>query len=263
MPEIRAEKALVVFRVVYAGAEDVEKLAALQRLRDGLPPASVEPLCVLRTGDDRVVWFRHRLEGAKAYARFDVAVDACAVPGRAAGAAAPRLVLGSADAVVFLAGASAVAADAELDRVVAMLEASGRSPRAFPLWVQTRAGAPDAWARRERRGWRPVVRGEPHDVVELFAACVRDLLAHASGDRRSGTSHAEPARHFAMADAPRPERERGGEWESSRVLTTRTAREIQRLEPPPRSARRRAAWMAAVALVLLATLAAWWVSRRI
>ena len=103
MAEIKTERAEIIFRILYVGPETAQKVAILQSLHDHLPAEITDPVSVLVAGNDRIISFRHRPADVKADGALDVALDACAIPGKIADTGALRLLLRSADAIVFVA----------------------------------------------------------------------------------------------------------------------------------------------------------------
>lgn len=128
----------IVFRVLYAGDDGATKFATIRSLHESLCEQD-ENINVLHAGGDRIVSFRHRPRLVEPLFGLNVAVETLTIPGRLRCPANAELLIGVADAVVYLDDRSHREDDdvvaERFERFVTRLE-SARSERDVPFWVQ-------------------------------------------------------------------------------------------------------------------------------
>lgn len=276
MSETRAERSTFVFRILYLGSTGARKFDAVKKLHAALPPVETEPLAMLVAGSETIVSFRYRPHDVKILGIHDVAYDVHVCPGRFRTGAAHRLLLRSADAVVFLVDGESKDPHRDFDEVVACLGNLGKRPEDLPLVIAMAEGvSADAWAREARAEWHPLLHkfGEsPDDVVDVFLSCGKAVCEHAEmrleklspddGDDVDILGSADHDREVPVLSALAS----GGGAEFLRPLTNGSAQRLQSLDVEDTSrggGRRRSLVMLVVGVILLFAALSWWIARRL
>jgi hypothetical protein len=138
--EVDLSTEVVTFRIVYAGPEGASTLRSLRGLHMAARLDERDDLNVMRTSEDRFVSFLYSPRSEPPLGGLKVAFQAVAAPAPVRAAAARRLLLLSADALVFLperldpAGPETRDAFRELMEDLAIAD---RSPETLPIVVQS------------------------------------------------------------------------------------------------------------------------------
>jgi hypothetical protein len=138
--EVDLSTEVVTFRIVYAGPEGASTLRSLRGLHMAARADERDDINVMRTSEDRFVSFLYSPRAEPPLGGLRVAFQAVAAPAPVRAAAARRLLLLSADALVFLperldpAGPETRDAFRELMDDLAIAD---RSPESLPIVVQS------------------------------------------------------------------------------------------------------------------------------
>ena len=145
MVELRMAQREIVFRVFYGGDEGATKFATIRSLHESLC-GDDGAISVVHAGGDRIVSFRHRPRFVEPLFGLDVSVEMITIPGPLTSPANAELLMGVADAVIYLDDRSySQHDDVVSERFDAFIDALGgaRAPGELPLFVQCYGDGPD------------------------------------------------------------------------------------------------------------------------
>lgn len=274
MSETRAERSTFVFRILYLGSSGARKFDAVKRLHAALPADETEPMTLLVAGSETIVSFRFRPKDVKILGFHDVAYDVHVCPGRFRKGAAHRLLVRSADAVIFMVDGDSKDPHRDFDEVVACLGSLGKKPEDLPLVVAMDEKVEvDDWAREARSEWHPWLHriGESAaDVVDVFLSCGKAVCGHTEErlGRRGTDAFGEPGAIEPIAGgrspAPADPLGQGLNAEFTRPLTQGTAARLQSLDlgdDLTLTDGKRSSLLVYAAAALFVAALAWWVVR--
>lgn len=229
----RADRTLYT-KLVYYGPAYGGKTTNLESLHRITDPDERSKLLSLSTANDRTLFFDLLPFDLGDILGYQVAMKVYTVPGQVRYDTTRQVVLGGADAIVFVADSSVDRREQNvwsLQNLKMNMRAKRLDPRRVPVLFQfNKQDLPDAAPPAQVAGWLglPVERGQPavaiegRGVLETFEAAsqamLRRLVAQASQRSRKEVDLAEVDRHVERAFAPHRERLKQGSFRGEPVV---------------------------------------------
>ena len=183
MVEIKVDSKEIIFRIVFVGGEEATKFAALRQLHEGLDD-NADDLTVIHAGGERIVGFKQDLGGGDRLFGMNVTLHAVTRPGQQHSPANDVLLLGAADAVVFLDDRDPrnESAAKHFGHLLEQLKGLNRRPEELPLFIHCYADGPvnrKKVFRRLSQAWKPAFFMSQDDsigIIEVFSAAQEQVL---------------------------------------------------------------------------------------